>query len=146
MKRRVKYIGLQYGNRTTKWLFYTFSSKFLSNIYSIVFFYTSLKKIKRPIMALISPYKFHQPCTFLYSFFNTSFGSSAAKVTIMPFTRTWTILPGNKIYAIKVDPKTKLRTFPWASWVPKSKFEAIWVMIGQTNRHPKIDYNFIYRI
>ena len=40
---------------------------------------------------------------------------------------------------------TKLITFMWFSWVPKSKFKAnrsrgSWVMIGPTNR----DYNFTY--
>ena len=29
-------VHLQYGNSTTKWPFYTFSSKFLANIYSIL--------------------------------------------------------------------------------------------------------------
>jgi len=30
-------VHLQYGNSTTKWPFYTFSSKFHSNIYSILY-------------------------------------------------------------------------------------------------------------
>ena len=45
--------------------------------------------------------------------------------------------------------KTRPRTFPWFSWVPKSKFEAnrsrgSWVMIRQTNKQTNWDYNFIY--
>ena len=41
--------------------------------------------------------------------------------------------------------KTKLRTFPWLSPVPQSKFETnrsrgSWVMIGQTNRKAEILY------
>ena len=32
-------VHLQYGNSTTKWPFYNFSSKFPSNIYSILFEY-----------------------------------------------------------------------------------------------------------
>ena len=30
-------VHLQYGNSTTKWPFYTFFSKFLSSLYSILF-------------------------------------------------------------------------------------------------------------
>ena len=68
------------------------------------------------------------------------------KKLLPPFTHTCTILPGNQIFAIKASSliilKTKLRTVPWASRVPQSKFEAIqsrgfWVMIGQTNRRSK---------
>ena len=32
-------VHLQYGNSTTKWLFYTFFDKFPSNIYSILYGY-----------------------------------------------------------------------------------------------------------
>ena len=35
-------VHLQYGNSTPKWPFYTFSSKFHSNIYSILFGWRSL--------------------------------------------------------------------------------------------------------
>ena len=57
-------VHLQYGNSTTKWPFYTFSSKFLSNIYSILFAYN-------PANALC-------PCySILYS--NSKFPSSDAR-------------------------------------------------------------------
>ena len=36
-KAQICEVHLQYGNGTTKWPFYTFSSKFHSNIYSILF-------------------------------------------------------------------------------------------------------------
>ena len=57
----------------------------------------------------------------------------------MPFTSTWTVLPGNKIFAIKVDP-LKLESQNQAKnihRVPQSNFEAnwsrgSWVMIGKT--------------
>ena len=39
-----------------------------------------------------------------------------------PFTRTWTILPGNKIFAIKVDTlnlESQLRTSPASLRIPQ---------------------------
>ena len=68
--------------------------------------------------------------------------------------RIWSILPGNNIFALKVDPlsfesKTRLRTFPWFSRVLQSKFKAnrsrcSWVVIGQTGRQSETTTLYIY--
>ena len=49
-----------------------------------------------------------------------------------------------------LDLKTKLRTFPWVSQVPQSKFEvnqsrSFWVKIGQTNRQTDREITTLYR-
>ena len=54
---------------------------------------------------------------------------------------TWMFLPGNKIFAIKVDllnleSQNQAETFPWVSQIPQSKYEAnqsrgFWVMIDK---------------
>ena len=43
-------VHLQYGNSTTKWPFYTFSSKFHSYIYSILFVHKSSLKSRDRIL------------------------------------------------------------------------------------------------
>ena len=40
--QKVIEVHLEYGNSTTEWQFYTFSSKFHSNIYSILFAFIAL--------------------------------------------------------------------------------------------------------
>ena len=47
-------VHLQYGNSTTKWPFYTFFSKFHSNIYSILFDY-NLFNVHGTHLILINP-------------------------------------------------------------------------------------------
>ena len=78
------------------------------------------------------------------------------KVTIPPFTCTWTIYMETKFSLEKsihsiYNLKTKLRTFPGASRVSQSKFEAnrsrsSCVMIRQTNKQTKkhLDINRYY--
>ena len=84
---------------------------------------------------------------FIPFIYRTSMGTQVAKSYSRRSTRTWTILPRNQIFAIKV--KTKLKTFPWVSRVPHSKFEAnqsrgSWVMIGQINKQTEKQISTLY--
>ena len=92
------------------------------------------------------PYSINYTTLILYLLNYTSMGTQRCPSYsnfLPPFTRTkFSLLKSN--HSTK-NLKIKLRTFPWISRVPQSKFEAnltrgFRVMIGQTSR----DNNFIY--